>query len=87
MANMLVMMLVMVMVNDDDDHHHESGDVGHDVDYDGDDVDDGDDTDDVDGEDGSNVFLRLSFSPPPLIIRFRGRQSPKTPNNDFFIQI
>jgi len=56
-----------------------SDDAGHDA-GDDDDVDDDDDTADVDGDDGNNVFvLRFSLSPPPLILSFRGRQSPKTP--------
>jgi len=63
-----------------------SDDAGHDA-GDDDDVDDDGDTADVDGDDGNNVFLRFSLSPPPLILSFRGRQSPKTPKNIFFIQI
>ena len=63
-----------------------SDDAGHDA-GDDDDVDDDDDTADVDGDDGNNVFLRFSLSPPPLILSFRGRQSPKTPKNNSFIQI
>ena len=60
-----------------------SDDAGHDVGDDDDDVDDDDDTADVDGDDGNNVFLRFSLSPPPLILSFRGRQSPKTPKKYF----
>ena len=63
-----------------------SDDAGHDA-GDDDDVDDDGDTADVDGDDGNNVFLRFSLSPPPLILSFRGRQSPKTPKTKFFIQI
>ena len=57
-----------------DDARRDAGD-----DDDDDDVDEDDDTVDVDGDDGNNVFLRFSLSPPPLILSFRGRQSPKTP--------
>ena len=51
--------------------------AGHDAGDDDDDVDDDDDTADVDGDDGNMCLLRFSLSPPPLILSFRGRQSPK----------
>ena len=59
-----------------------SDDAGNDA-GDDDDVDDDDDTADVDGDGGIKVFLRFSLSPPPLILSFRGRQSPKTPKKLF----
>ena len=70
----------------DDDDGHESDDAGHDV---GDDdyFDDDDGNSDVDGDDGNSVFLRLACSPPPLILSFRGRQSPNTTKNVFFEQV
>ena len=82
---MLVMMLVHGDGDDADDDDHESDDAGHDV---GDDdyFDDDDENYDVDvdGDDGNSVFLRLACSPPPLILSFRGRQSPNTTKNVFF---
>ena len=64
-----------------------SDDAGHDAGDDDDDVDDDDDTADVDGDDGNNVFLRFSLSPPPLILSFRGRQSPKTPKTNLYTDL
>ena len=81
-----MMMLVHGDGDDADDDDHESDDAGHDV-GDDDDVDDDDDNADVDGDDGSSVFLRLACSPPPLILSFRGRQSPNTTKNVFFEQV
>ena len=78
-----MMMLAHGDGDDADDDDHESDDAGHDVGDDDDDVDDDDDNADVDGDDGSSVFLRLACSPPPLILSFRGRQSPNTTKNVF----
>ena len=79
-----MMMLVHGDGDDADDDDHESDDAGHDV---GDDdyFDDDDGNSDVDGDDGNSVFLRLACSPPPLILSFRGRQSPNTTKNVFFL--
>ena len=78
-----MMMLVHGDGDDADDDDHESDDVGHDVGDDGYFDDDG--NSDVDGDDGNSVCLRLACSPPPLILSFRGRQSPNTTKNVFFL--